>query len=73
MKFEVGSIYCIDFRDHCIGQRMSIKCTVVGWILSESEHDIVLTFWDSEMDEKWDKHEPFVIVKSTIVKKRKLR
>ena len=74
-KFLEGCLYKIRFLDHCIGKHSSMTCEVVGWVLKQDDTEVVLTYWrvDTEdADIKRDNVEPVVILKSTIIRKRKI-
>ena len=75
MKFEVGSAYLICFKDHCLGEdHILMDCSVLGWVLSQDEDRVTVTFWKVDKDEyKEGNDEPCNIIKSTITKKRKLQ
>lgn len=64
------------FYDHAKNTRTPLLCTVVGFFLKEDEDYLCLTWWythnlDTEQ-ELLDNQEPFVILKSAIVKRWKL-
>ena len=75
-KFEKYKLYKIRFYDHCIGQaKEPIICEVCGWVISESNVELKLTYWlvDSEDEQiKKDNIEPISIIKSCIIRSRKL-
>lgn len=74
MKFEKGELYYIRFLDHCISPDHEVmECEVCGWVLSEDDVRVTATWWNVIDDEcKEDNSEPVNIIKSTILKKRKI-
>lgn len=75
-KYEKTKLYKITFYDHCIGQHEGpVKCQVTGWILSEDDVELRLTYWvvDTKDEQvKKDNIEPISIIKSCIISSRKL-
>jgi hypothetical protein len=74
MKFKVGEKYCIQFWDHCLGD-FKVLCEVTIWITKEHKSHIYGTWWkvitdDDEVER--NNREMVSIIKSTIVKKRKM-
>ncbi len=75
MSFAVGSAYYIKFLDHIKGASEPLYCQVLGWIIKEEEGFIVLAWWMPEdKDEQLvkDNQELLTIVKSTIIRKKKV-
>ena len=74
-KYELNKLYKIRFYDHCIGNHKGpVTCEVVGWIISEDETELRLTYWvvDTEDEQvKKDNIEPISIIKSCIIRSRK--
>lgn len=74
MRFKVGCKYTIQFWDHCVGED-KVLCEVTMWITKEQKHHVYGTWWrvltDNEETEE-NNREMLSIVKSAIVKKRKL-
>lgn len=74
MKFKIDEKYTIQFMDHCKGDD-ALLCEVTLWITKEDKKNVYGTWWriitDEEQFEK-DNREMVTIIKSTIVKKRKL-
>lgn len=71
-KFKIGSVYTIQFWDHCKGEE-KILCEVTIEITREDESFIYGTWWriitkDKELASL--NHEIISIVKSAIVKKK---
>jgi len=76
IKFEVDELYRIKFYDHAIGMSEAMECEVVGWVLESNELNVVVTFWKLNNgceETKKDNVEPVSIMKSCIIKKRKLK
>lgn len=75
VRFEIGKLYKIKFDDHSVGHEEHIECEAVGWVLDDNKHRVTLTSWrvTNSKDEQMarDNVEPFVIVKSCIIKTRK--
>lgn len=74
MKFKIGEKYTIQFWDHCLGE-FKVLCEVTMWITKEDKSHVYGTWWkvitdDKEVEES--NREMTSIIKSTIVKKRKL-
>lgn len=70
MKYE------IEFWDHAVGPEAPIKCRVLGYILDEDKLYMKLSFWLVETDCEAtyrNNLEPFAILKSAIIKKRRLK
>lgn len=74
MKFEKGQPYYVKFLDHCLSSEHTLmESEVVGWVVSQDDLRVTLTFWNvTRHDWKRDSEEPVNIVKSTILRKRKL-
>jgi len=75
-EFDVGELYRIKFYDHAIGMVEAMECEVVGWVLKNNDLNVVITFWrlNNGCDEvKKENTEPVSIIKSTIIRKRKLK
>ena len=75
-KYEKHKLYKIRFYDHCIGNHKGpVICEVAGWIIEEDATELRLTYWvvDTEDDQvKKDNIEPISIIKSCIIRSRKL-
>ena len=74
MKFKLGEKYTIQFWDHCLGD-FKVLCEVTIYITKQSKVHLHGTWWriltdDSEVEES--NREMVTIIKSAIVKKRKL-
>ena len=74
MKFKIGDKYTFQFYDHCVGES-KVLCEVTMYITKEDKSHIYGTWWrvltEDEETEKANR-EIVSIIKSTIVKKRKL-
>lgn len=75
MKFEKGCKYSIRFHDHCVGE-FEVLCEVTVWVISETKTHVYGTWWkvitdDKEVEE--NNREMVSIIKSTIVKRKKLK
>jgi len=76
IKFKKGDLYRIKFYDHAIGLVDPMECEVVGWILKNNKLNVVVTFWrvnNGCSETKKDNVEPVSIMKSCIIKSRKLK
>lgn len=74
MKFKIGSKYTIQFMDHCKGDE-TLLCEITVWITREDKNTVYGTWWRVITDDKETEignREMVSIIKSTIVKKRKL-
>lgn len=74
-KFENGRAYKIRFYDHCIGIKEAMVCEVMGWVIKEDKTSLILTHWRVDNKDKTmvdDNHEPVTIVKSCIIRTKKL-
>ena len=74
MKFKVGEKYTIQFYDHCLGD-FKVLCEVTIYITKDLKNHLMGTWWkvltdDKEVEEA--NREMVTIIKSTIIKKRKL-
>lgn len=77
MKFQTGCLYVIQFWDHCVGEDEPIKFEVAGWVIKDNPLYITTTHWmiDSaceDLDLIGNSSEPSTILKSTIIKKRRI-
>jgi hypothetical protein len=73
-RFKVGSKYTIQFWDHCTGD-FKVLCEITIWITRVDRSHIYGTWWkviteDTEVEES--NREMVSLIKSTIVKKKKL-
>lgn len=74
MKFKVGEKYIIRFHDHCKGSN-TIICEVMLKIIKQDKLNIVGTWWiviDENEETEEANTEMMTIIKSTIIKKRKV-
>lgn len=74
MRFKVGSKYTIQFYDHCVGN-FKVLCEVTIWVTKTDRSHVYGTWWkvitdDKEVEES--NREMVSIIKSTIIKKKKL-
>ena len=75
-KFQEGKLYKIRFYDHCIGSHEKMICEVAGWIIKDDTQHVVITSWILDTDDpeiKKDNVEPVSIIKSCIIRSRKLQ
>ncbi len=74
MIFEKGSCYIITFLDHCLSdEHLLMECQVCGWVLSQDDLRVTITYWNVlKESHKEGNDEPVNIIKSTILKKRKV-
>jgi hypothetical protein len=73
-KFKVGDCYAIEFDDHAIGMGV-IKIAVVGWFVEEDAKSLRFSYWVPMVSDKETREanmECFCILKSTILKKKKI-
>ena len=71
-KFQVGKCYHIKFYDHCVGYDDVVLVEVVGFVYEQDDKQVKLTHW-KEFHPEWKTNvEKTLIVKSTIISKRKL-
>ena len=75
MIFDKGELYYIKFHDHNLSpDHILIECEVCVWILSQDDTRVTGTYWNVVQDDhKEGNDEPINIIKSTILKKRKLK
>lgn len=74
-QFLEGKLYIISFYDHCIGSMSPVECKVCGWVMRSNKKCVVLTAWKVQNQDKEttdSNSEPVVILKSTIIKVRKI-
>ena len=74
-KYKLGTLYKIRFYDHCIGSTDKMTCEVAGWIIKDDTQHVVLSHWivDTKDEQvKKDNVEPVSIIKSCIIRSRKL-
>jgi len=75
-KYIQNKLYKIRFYDHCIGNHEGpIICEVAGWIIGETSTHLQLSYWivDTKDEQvKKDNIEPISIIKSCIIRSRKL-
>lgn len=74
MQFKIGELYYIKFLDHCISdEHIVVECEICGWVISQDKSRVTLTYWNV-VDKKYKdgNDEPVNIIKSTILKKRKI-
>jgi hypothetical protein len=72
--FKIGSKYTIQFHDHCKGDSKMI-CEVTLWITKEDKSHVYGTWWhvlDQDQETTELNREMVSIIKSTVIKKRKL-
>jgi hypothetical protein len=75
MKFKLGSCYAVEFNDHTMGGLSAMRCSAVGWVYSQDDTIVTLAYWvplGGDEEEKIRNMECLNILKSTIIKKRKL-
>ena len=75
MKFKIGDKYIIQFHDHCTGN-FKMLCEVMLKIIKEDSTHIYGTWWiliTDDQDVEEANVEMVSIIKSTIVKKRKVK
>ena len=73
-KYEIGTLYKLTFYDHSIGMQEKMVCEVIGWVIKDDPHHVVLTAWkvktgDDEV--RRDNVEPVSILKAVIINSRK--
>lgn len=68
--------YEVEFWDHSRGMKEPVRCRVVGYCLGEDKTHFKFSFWlvDTQDQDLFNTNlEPFCILKSTIIKKKRLR
>lgn len=75
MKFKIGNIYHITFKDHCMDtdQDEPMLCEAWGKCLIDNDEFIVICSWDlinAKESTRRDNQTRYVILKSTITKKK---
>ena len=74
-KFEIGQNYKVRFYDHSTGGKEKMVCETQGWVLEEDADHVLLTYWrvlTGDEETKRDNIEPISIIKSCIIRVRKL-
>lgn len=74
-KFQVGKLYYIKFNDHSTGIKDMMTIEAVGWCIKDAPKYAVFTAWQVLHDDREivdNNHEPFSLIKSCVLKKRKL-
>lgn len=74
-KFIKGQNYKIRFYDHSIGSKEKLVCETQGWVLEDDGEHVLLTYWrviNTDEEVKRDNVEPVSIIKSCILRARKL-
>lgn len=74
-RFEDGCLYKIKFHDHCVGIDKPVFCEAVGWVVDQTKNHITLAYWKvqhPDEDVRKDNQEVLTVVKSCIVRKRKI-
>ena len=72
-KFSVGKPYYLEFQDHAFGINKVMIIKAVGWCTEDDKNYAVFTPWlvdSDDYDIVKNNQEPFVVVKSCILKKR---
>ena len=74
MTFEKGEPYYIKFLDHVLSdEHILMECEIMGWVLSQDKDRVTVTYWNVLKESyKEGNDEPVNIIKSTILKKRKV-
>jgi hypothetical protein len=74
-NFKEGQAYYIKAYDHAAGTKEIIVVEVVGWVLTQTDIAVTMAWWvtqSKDKDVREDNVEPFVILKSAIIKKTPL-
>jgi len=68
-------LYYIEFWDHFCGERDIVKCSFVGWLVSEDKKRLHMTPWISHCKEEDQaaNFEDYAIIKSCVLKKKLLK
>lgn len=69
-------LYWIEFYDHGINLKDECVCQVVGWLVEDRDKSYLISPWRLIADTIEDveaNYEHFVILKSTIIRKKLLR
>ena len=75
MKFKIGYLYEIEFKDHSAGCTGPMNCMAVGYVLEDHKDYVYLTSWMVKTDDLSVRNsnlESFVLLKSCIEKRRLL-
>jgi hypothetical protein len=75
VRFKTGGSYYIIFHDHCVGDDDPVECEVFGRVIKQCDNFVTISWWNvlNSTKEVQDSNREIVnIVKSTILKKRKL-
>ena len=74
-KFVQGKLYKIRFLDHSVGSIDKMTIEAVGWCISDNPEHVVISHWlvdTKDKQVKRDNIEPCSIIKSCIIRSRKL-
>jgi len=75
MKFRIGALYEIHFKDHTVGIRFPVECKAVGYVVEDNKEFVLLTPWwpfTDDMEIFNSNIEEYVVLKVCITKKRLL-
>ena len=75
MQFKKNQAYYIRAYDHAVGTKELLTVEVIGWVIDQNPLSVTMTYWLSNSKDpevRKDNIEPFVILKSAIIKKKAL-
>lgn len=73
LNFKVGTCYVVRFLDHTAGSEDIVEVEIVGWCIGIKDRHVTFSAWRLDTDDSdmvSNNHEPFSIIKTTILKKR---
>lgn len=75
ISFKEGRAYYLKAYDHACGTKEIITVEVIGWVLSQDDIRVTMAWWitnSKDKDVRDNNVEPFVILKSAIIRKMAL-
>ena len=75
VKFIKNALYEIEFKDHSVGESHHFDCKAVGYVIEDNKDSVWFSCWVTKTDDEKvfkDNLESFVVLKSTIEKRRRL-
>lgn len=74
VKLVIGALYAVTFHDHVISDEEEVvECTAYGKLVKENKLHLSLQYWTTHGDKYSHSKEVTNIIKSTIIKVKKLR
>lgn len=67
-------MYYLQFLDHVKDSKMWVNCEVIGWVVKEDEHSVVIAYWRTESNDDIDGEEnsEYMTILKKVIKKAKL-